>query len=97
MEEKVSVTLRIEAAKLDVLEFFLKEQQNTTAQKKLEQNLRELYETTVPEEMRRYLESKSGASAKPKRPARPAPTSKSKNEQEGERHNGIERTGTVDG
>lgn len=71
--EKTELTVSIEAERLDVLNYFLS-QENTTAQKELDRMLMELYEQKVPEQMRGYIDSKrKGASAKPKRPAAPAP------------------------
>ncbi|MBO4914383.1 MAG: hypothetical protein J5449_04175 [Oscillospiraceae bacterium] len=71
--EKTELTVSIEPDRLDVLNYFLS-QENTTAQKELDRMLTELYEKKVPEQMRGYIDSKrKGASTKPKRPAAPAP------------------------
>ena len=67
--EKTELTVSIEPDQLDVLNYFLS-QENTNAQKELNRMLTELYETKVPEQMRGYFDSKrKGASTKPKRPA----------------------------
>ena len=71
--EKVALTVSMEEPRLDVLNYFLV--QNGSAQKELERMLTELYERTVPEETRGYVESKI-APSKPKRPSHPAPKPK---------------------
>ena len=71
--EKTELTVSIEPERLDVLNYFLS-QENTTAQKELGRMLAELYEKKVPEQMRGYIDSKrKGTSAKPKRMASSAP------------------------
>lgn len=64
--QKVNVTLNMDDWKLQALEYYLKEQ-NTTVQKKLDEAMGQLYEQTVPETVRQFVEGISGA--KPKRPA----------------------------
>lgn len=68
--EKVSITLSIEDYKLDALEYALRKD-GTSVQKRMENTLNELYELSVPPDVRDYVESRN-APAKPKRPARPA-------------------------
>lgn len=71
--EKTELTVSIELDQLDVLNYFLA-QENTNAQKELNRMLTELYEKKVPEQMRGYFDSKrKGVSAKPKRPANSVP------------------------
>ena len=65
---KVNITLAIGDEKLEAIEFYLKKQ-NTSLQKKLDELVEQLYEKTVPEAVREFLDAKSGA--KPKRPAAP--------------------------
>ena len=72
--EKTELTVSIEPERLDVLNYFLA-QNGSSAQKELERMLVELYERTVPEETRGYVESKI-APPKPKRPSHPAPKPK---------------------
>lgn len=70
--QKSSITLTFEDEKLEALEFSLRKEK-TSVQKKMEEALRTLYEQSVPEAVREYLESKS-AVVKPKRPAKsPSP------------------------
>lgn len=67
---KVNITVPFDAEKLSALDFCL-EKENDSAQKRMEKALVELYEKTVPEPLREYLDSKSAPiAAKPKRPAR---------------------------
>ncbi|WP_312158768.1 DUF6103 family protein [Oscillibacter sp.] len=67
---KINITVPFDAEKLSALDFCL-EKENDSAQKRMEQALTELYEKTVPEPLREYLDSKAApATSKPKRPAR---------------------------
>ena len=72
--EKTELTVSIEPERLDALNYFLS-QDGSSAQKELEKLLTELYEKTVPEDTRGYIESKI-APTKPKRPSHPAPKPK---------------------
>ena len=56
---------------MDALEFYLKKE-NTTVQKRMNEALTELYERTVPEAVREFLDRKTLPPARPKRPARPS-------------------------
>ena len=73
--QKTNITLTFEDEKLEALEFSLKKEK-TSVQAKMDKALHELYEQTVPEAVREYLDNKSAA-GKPKRPSRPAPKPKS--------------------
>nr|WP_325217220.1 DUF6103 family protein [uncultured Oscillibacter sp.] len=66
--EKNEITLSIDSEKMEALVFYLKKE-NSTVQKKMDEALRQLYEETVPEALREYLDAKS-APARPKRPPR---------------------------
>ena len=68
--EKNEITLSFDSEKMEALAFYLKKE-NTTVQKKMDEALRLLYEQTVPEPLREYLDAKS-APARPKRPPRPS-------------------------
>ena len=72
--EKTELTVSIEPERLDALNYFLA-QDGSSALKELEKMLTELYEQTVPEDTRGYIERKS-APQKPRRPAHPAPKPK---------------------
>jgi len=67
---KVNINIPFDAEKLSALDFSL-EKENDSAQKRMEKALAELYEKTVPEPLREYLDSKAAPAApRPKRPAR---------------------------
>lgn len=70
--EKVNITLAFDQEKLDALEFYLKKEK-TTAQRRLEEALAQLYEQAVPEPVREYLDSRTAPPPRPKRPAKPTP------------------------
>ena len=56
--KKVEITLSFDEEKLEALEFVLRKEK-TTVKKKLDEALAGLYEQSVPEPVREYLESKS--------------------------------------
>lgn len=70
--DKANITLSFDQEKLNALEFYLKKEK-TTAQRRLEEALAQLYEQTVPEPLREYLDSRTAPPPRPKRPSRPAP------------------------
>lgn len=83
--QKINITLTFDDEKFDALEFSLGKEK-TSVQARMDKALQELYEKTVPEAVREYLDSKAAA-AKPKRPARSAPKPKvteHREEKEGE-------------
>ena len=65
------IKLSFDSEKMEALVFYLKKE-NSTVQKKMDEALRLLYEQTVPEPLREYLDAKS-APVRPKRPVRPSP------------------------
>ncbi len=69
--EKVNITLTFEDEKLEALDFYARKE-NSNVQKKLDEALRRLYEDTVPEAVREYLDGKAASAARPKRPAKPS-------------------------
>ena len=70
---KTNITIPFDEEKLSALDFSL-HKENTTAQQRMEKDLAELYEKSVPEPLREYLDSKSAPTAKSKRPTKsPAP------------------------
>ncbi len=71
MMEKADITLAFDREKLNALEFYLKKEK-TTAQRRLEESLAQLYEQAVPEPVREYLDSRSAPPPRPRRPARPS-------------------------
>ena len=70
--QKTNITVAFDKEKLDALEFSLKKESSTTVQAWLEKTLSELYEQTVPQPLREYLDSRAAPPARPKRPSRPA-------------------------
>lgn len=70
--KKENVTITFESEQLAALEFSLKKK-NTSVQAQLEELLKCLYESEVPEPVREYLDSRAApaARARPRRPARP--------------------------
>ena len=68
--EKTDITLSLDSEKMDALSYYLKKE-NATAQSKMDEALRQLYESAVPEAVREFLDAKS-APPKPKRPPRPS-------------------------
>ena len=70
--KKANITIVFDEEKLDALEFSLKKE-GSTVQATLEQTLAQLYEQTVPQPLREYLDSRAAPAPRPKRPPRPAP------------------------
>lgn len=66
--EKNEITLSFDSAKMEALVIYLKKE-NTSVQKKMDEALRLLYEQTVPEPVREFLDARS-AQSRPKRPPR---------------------------
>ena len=69
--KKENVTISFESEQLAALEFSLKKK-NTSIQAQLEELLKCLYESEVPEPVREYLDSKAAPAPKPKRTAKAA-------------------------
>ena len=69
--KKVEITLSFDEEKLEALEFVLRKEK-TTVKKKLDEALVQLYEQSVPEPVREYLERKSSVKDRPRRPVKPS-------------------------
>ena len=69
--KKVNITLTFDDDKLDALEFSLRKE-HSSVQARMDDALKQLYEQTVPEAVREYLDSRAAPAARPRRPARPA-------------------------
>ena len=69
--KKENVTISFESEQLAALEFSLKKK-NTSVQAQLDELLKCLYESEVPEPVREYLDSKAVPAPKPKRTAKSA-------------------------
>lgn len=65
--EKTNITLAFDREKCDALEFYLKKEK-TTAQRRLEEALAQIYEQAVPEPVREYLDSRGAPPPRPRRP-----------------------------
>ncbi|KAF5057873.1 DUF6103 family protein [Oscillibacter sp.] len=68
---KINLTISFDEEKMAALDFSLRKE-NTTAQRSMEQALQELYEKTVAQPLREYLDSKTAPTAKPRRPVKSA-------------------------
>lgn len=69
--KKATIAVTFDEEKLSALEFSLKKE-GSSVQARLEQTLGQLYERTVPDAVREYLDSRAASAPRPKRP-RPAP------------------------
>ena len=69
--KKATVTIAFDDEKLGALEFSLRKE-HSSVQEHLEDALNALYEKTVPEPLREYLDSKATPAPKPKRTAKAA-------------------------
>lgn len=69
--EKSEITLSFDSERMRAMTIYLK-MENSTVQEKLDEALRQLYEKTVPEPVREYLDIISAPPPKPKRPPRPS-------------------------
>lgn len=67
--EKIEITVSFDAEKMDALKFYLKKEESTV-QKKMDEAMRQLYEQSVPEAVREYLDARNAPP--PKRPSRPS-------------------------
>ena len=67
--KKVNITLIFDDDKLDALEFSLRKE-HSSVQACMDDALKQLYEQTVPEAVREYLDSKAVPAPKPKRTAK---------------------------
>ena len=67
--KKVNITLTFDDDKLDALEFSLRKE-HSSVQARMDDALKQLYEQTVPEAVREYLDSKVVPAPKTKRTAK---------------------------
>lgn len=70
--KKINITLTFEDEKLEALEFSLRKE-NASVRSRLDEALRQLYESCVPEPVREYLDGKETVVTKSERPPRPRP------------------------
>ena len=69
--QKSEIALSIDGEKLDALEYYLKKE-NATVQKRMNEALMELYERTVPDAVREFLDRKHQRCPSPGVPHGPA-------------------------
>ncbi len=69
--EKSEITLSFDSERMRAMTIYLK-MENTTVQEKMEEAMQQLYESTVPEPVREYLDAVSTPPVRPKRPPRPS-------------------------
>ncbi len=70
--KKIEITLSFDEKKLEALEFSLRKEKSSV-QKKMQDELTALYEKSVPEAVREYLERKSvPPRERPRRAAKPS-------------------------
>ena len=67
--KKVNITLVFDDDRLHALEFSLRKE-HSSVQARMDDALKQLYEQTVPESVREYLDSKAVPAPKPKRTAK---------------------------
>ena len=69
--EKETVSLGIEAERLEALTFYLQKEKTSSLQKELGKILEELYEKTVPPDVRDYIDGRQKKAAPPKPKVKP--------------------------
>lgn len=69
--EKTELSISIESERLEALTFYLQKEKTTTLQKELGKMLEELYEKTVPADVRDYIGSRCKKSPTPKTKTKP--------------------------
>ena len=67
--QKVDISLSIDSEKMEAMEFFLKKE-NTSVKSQMDKAMKELYERSVPEAVREYLDGKSAPASNAKRSPR---------------------------
>ena len=77
--KKVNITLVFDDDRLDALEFSLRKE-HSSVQARMDDALKQLYEQTVPESVREYLDSKAVPAPKPKRTVKSATPKPQSNE-----------------
>ena len=92
--QKSEIALSIDGEKLDALEYYLKKE-NATVQKRMNEALMELYERTVPDAVREFLDRITPTLSKPRRPARPSTEKSSEGTPRSEGQTVFEKDGDV--
>ena len=70
--EKTSFSLSMEAERMEALTFYLQKEKTSSLQKELGKMIEELYERTVPLDVREYLEGRAKKAASPKPRIKPS-------------------------
>ena len=92
--QKSESALSIDGEKLDALEYYLKKE-NATVQKRMNEALMELYDRTVPDAAREFLDRNTPTLSKPRRPARPSTEKSSEGTPRSEGQTVFEKDGDV--
>jgi len=71
--EKTELTISIETERLEALTFYLQKEKAASLQKELGKMLEELYEKTVPADVRDYIGSRCKKPPAPKPKTKPTP------------------------
>ena len=66
--EKETITLGIEPERMEALTFYLQKEKTSSLQKELGKMIEELYEKTVPADVREYIEGRMKKTAAPSKP-----------------------------
>ena len=69
--EKSEITLSFDSERMRALIIYLK-MENTTVQEEMDEAMRQLYEKSVPEPVREFLDIVSAPPSRPRRPSRPS-------------------------
>lgn len=69
--EKETISLSIEAERLEALTFYLQKEKTSSLQKELGKMIEELYEKSVPADVRDYIETRARKAAPPKPKVKP--------------------------
>lgn len=76
--DKTSLSISLDTERLDALNYYLLKEKTSSLQKELGRMVEELYEKTVPPDVRDYIDSRGKKTAPPKPkvkpPAKPAAT-----------------------
>ena len=69
--EKTEIKINIESERLEALTYFLQKKETSSLQKELGKNLEELYEKTVPPDVRDYIDGRQKKATPPKPKVKP--------------------------
>ena len=72
--DKTSLSISMDTERLDALNYYLLKEKTSSLQKELGRMVEELYEKTVPPDVRDYIDSRGKKAAPPKPKVKPPPT-----------------------